>query len=482
MTKNHTYQTHGSITVHTEATQVDYVGAIEPLIDRLDSEPGVLLASSFEYPGRYTRWDIGFSNPPVVMTARGLEFKIEALNARGKLLLPAMIGPLGNLEGVTLERAEAGLITGNVEKSEERFPEELRSKQSSVFSVLRAMIELFYSSEDRYLGLFGAFGYDLAFQFESIDFYIPRADSQRDLVLYLPDEIIIVDHRREVATIHQYDFVTDAGDTRGLAREGKQTPYQPAESVPEPGDHDPGEYAESVQRARESFKRGDLFEVVPGQSFFEPCTAPPSEVFRRLRLRNPAPYGALMNLGDGEYLVAASPEMYVCVKDRTVETCPISGTIARGRDAIDDAQQIQTLLNSTKEESELTMCTDVDRNDKSRICEPGSVEVIGRRQIEMYSRLIHTVDHVKGALREGYDALDAFLTHTWAVTVTGAPKLWAMKFIEEHEKSARRWYGGAIGFMNFSGDMNTGLTLRTIQIRDGVFQTSSSCAARHLQL
>ena len=114
------------------------------------------------------------------------------------------------------------------------------------------------------------------------------------------------------------------------------------------------------------------------------------------------------------------------------------------------------------------MCSDVDRNDKSRVCEPGSVRVIGRRQIEMYSRLIHTVDHIEGRLRPGMDAFDAFLWHAWAVTVTGAPKLWAMRFIESHEKSTRFWYGGAVGAVQFDGDMNTGLTLRTIRIKNGV--------------
>ena len=152
-----------------------------------------------------------------------------------------------------------------------------------------------------------------------------------------------------------------------------------------------------------------------------------------------------MNLGEAEYLVGASPEMYVRVDGDRVETCPISGTIARGRDPIGDAAQIVALLTSAKDESELTMCTDVDRNDKSRICVPGSVRVIGRRQIEMYSRLIHTVDHVEGRLRPGFDALDAFLAHAWAVTVTGAPKAWAMQFIEDHERSPRAWYGGAVG-------------------------------------
>ena len=237
--------------------------------------------------------------------------------------------------------------------------------------------------------------------------------------------------------------------------------------MPRAGDHEPGAYAAVVRVAREAFKRGDLFEVVPGQTFFEPCPSPPSELFRRLRERNPAPYGFLMNLGDAEYLVGASPEMYVRVDGDRVETCPISGTIARGRDAIADAAQIQALLNSAKDESELTMCTDVDRNDKSRICVPGSVRVIGRRQIEMYARLIHTVDHVEGRLRPGFDALDAFLAHAWAVTVTGAPKTWAMQFIEDHERSPRAWYGGAVGRLGFDGNLNTGLTLRTIRVKDG---------------
>jgi anthranilate synthase len=96
------------------------------------------------------------------------------------------------------------------------------------------------------------------------------------------------------------------------------------------------------------------------------------------------------------------------------------------------------------------------------------VHVIGRRQIEMYSRLIHTVDHVEGELRPEFDALDGFLSHAWAVTVTGAPKLWAIRFIEEHERSARRWYGGAIGRITFDGNMNTGLTLRTMRMKDGI--------------
>ncbi|HCF28760.1 MAG TPA: anthranilate synthase component I, partial [Cyanobacteria bacterium UBA11049] len=197
------------------------------------------------------------------------------------------------------------------------------------------------------------------------------------------------------------------------------------------------------------------------------CEEAPAKLFQTLQQINPSPYGFIFNLG-GEYLIGASPEMFVRVEGRHVETCPISGTIGRGQDAIEDADQIRQLLNSRKDESELTMCTDVDRNDKSRICEPGSVQVIGRRQIEVYSHLIHTVDHVEGTLRPEFDALDAFLSHTWAVTVTGAPKRAAMQFIEQNEKSARRWYGGAVGWLNFNGNLNTGLILRTIRLQDAI--------------
>ena len=295
-----------------------------------------------------------------------------------------------------------------------------------------------------------------------------RDEDQRDLVLYLTDEILVVDHHSARAWIDRYEFTRGDFTTIGKSREVEAEPFALTDTEPPRADHRPGEYAELVRKAKESFKRGDLFEVVPGQMFFERCPSQPSTIARRLKETNPSPYSFFINLGEGEYLVGASPEMFVRVTGRRIETCPISGTIKRGEDAITDSEQILKLLNSKKDESELTMCSDVDRNDKSRVCEPGSVRVIGRRQIEMYSRLIHTVDHIEGRLKDGFDAFDAFLSHAWAVTVTGAPKLWAMRFIEEHEKSPRAWYGGAIGMVNFNGDMNTGMTLRTIRIKDGI--------------
>jgi anthranilate synthase len=465
------YTTKGGLAVTREILEREYRPADDTLAQKLDERRGVLFSSSFEFPGRYTRWDMGFVDPPIAFTARDRHFKIEALNPRGRVLLPVVAPAIASLPAVQIERHDRMLIAGEIAPTTERFSEEQRSRQPSVFSLLRALTDLFRSSQDQHLGLYGAFGYDLVFQFEPMRLRLPRPADQRDLVLYLPDEILVVDHMRQLAATHRYEFEFNGASTAGLPRATEPSCYR-AERAPPTGpaesDHEPGEYAALVERAKEAFIRGDLFEVVPGQLFADRCPDPPSLVFQRLRQANPAPYGALINLGEGEFLVSASPEMYVRVEGRRIETCPISGTIARGRDPVEDAERIRELLNSTKDESELTMCTDVDRNDKSRVAVPGSVRVIGRRQIELYSRLIHTVDHVEGELRPEFDALDGFLSHAWAVTVTGAPKLWAIRFIEEHERSSRRWYGGAIGRITFDGNMNTGLTLRTIRIKDGV--------------
>ncbi|WAX97351.1 anthranilate synthase [Aminobacter sp. NyZ550] len=462
------YVTSGGVSITRQRHETAYHGAIETYLDGLNSRRGAVFSSNYEYPGRYTRWDTAIIDPPVVISARGRAMKIEALNGRGEVLLPVIRAVLAPLNELTITETSKRLIALEVATPGRVFTEEERSRVPSVFTVLRAITALFKSDEDSNLGLYGAFGYDLAFQFDPVEHTLERKQSQRDLVLFLPDEILVVDHYSAKAWHDRYDYAGAGFSTEGLARDSVVEPFKASDRIPPRADHEPGEYAQLVRRAMDSFKRGDLFEVVPGQMFYERCETVPSEISRRLKAINPSPYSFFINLGEGEYLIGASPEMFVRVNGRRVETCPISGTIKRGDDAISDSEQILKLLNSKKDESELTMCSDVDRNDKSRVCEPGTVRVIGRRQIEMYSRLIHTVDHIEGRLREGMDAFDAFLSHAWAVTVTGAPKLWAMRFIEQNEKSPRAWYGGAIGMVHFNGDLNTGMTLRTIRIQDGI--------------
>src|ERR671920_824348 len=212
---------------------------------------------------------------------------------------------------------------------------------------------------------------------------------------------------------------------------------------------------------------GNYYEVVLRQTFSAPFAQSPSELFQRIQKTSPSPYEFILQMGD-EQLVGASPEMFVRIEGARVETCPISGTARRTGDPLKDAANIRELLNSTKEESELTMCTDVDRNDKSRVCQPGSVKIIGRRLIESYAGVFHTVDHVEGMLQPQLDSLDAFLSHMWAVTVIGAPKKAAAQTIENLEKNARGWYGGAVGMLSMNGNINTGILIRTVHLREGL--------------
>ena len=439
---------------------------LDDLISLLDRRRGVVLSSGTTVPGRYESFDLGFSDPPLKLETTGVNFKLEALNERGQVLI-AFLGDVLHEPCLVISEKTASRLAGHIIRGEAPVEEDQRTRRASVMSLVRDLVAAFSANDDGLLGLFGAFAYDLVFQIEDLVQKRPREQDQRDIVLYVPDRLLAYDRATGRGVVLTYDFAWKGQSTAGLPHETAESPYL---KTPRQGfaDHAPGEYQATVETARAAFARGDLFEAVPGQLFAEPCDRSPAEVFQRLCIINPSPYGALMNLGEGEFLVSASPEMFVRSDGRRVETCPISGTIARGSDAIGDAEQIRQLLNSEKDEFELNMCTDVDRNDKARVCVPGTIKVLARRQIETYSKLFHTVDHVEGMLRPGFDALDAFLTHAWAVTVTGAPKLWAMQFVEDHERSPRRWYAGAIGAVNFDGSINTGLTIRTIRMKDGL--------------
>jgi anthranilate synthase len=352
------------------------------------------------------------------------------------------------------------------------FSEEERSKQPSAFTILRAMIQDFRGPLSGRLALVGAFGYDLLLQFDPIKLKHERS-GVKDLHLFLCDEIYFMDRKKEQIERYQFDFAlgedTTAGKKRSAARVPKAKKVKPA---PITSDHTQEQYMAKVEKVREGMRQGDYYEVVLRQTFRTPYAGASSELFEKLQETSPSPYEFFLQLGD-EQLIGASPEMFVRVEQRAggewrVETCPIAGTARRTGDPMRDADSIRDLLASTKEESELTMCSDVDRNDKSRVCVPGSVKVIGRRLIERYAGLFHTVDHVEGILAPGFDSLDAFLTHMWAVTIIGAPKKWAAQAIEDLELNPRGWYGGAVGMITLNGEINTGIMIRTARLKDGV--------------
>jgi anthranilate synthase len=396
---------------------------------------------------------------------RQVEFR--PLNQRGRLIAGLLTPILAEHPHWEEFASSDGVIHGRLKALPKLFPEEERSKQPSAFSILRALIEEFRGEEEPRLGLVGAFGYDLLFQFEPIEKRLPRS-GHKDLHLFLCDDIWFMDRKKELVERYRFDFSHEGVSTLGLPRDGAVVPEAPMrERGPIVSDHAPEEYMAKVEKVREGMRRGDYYEVVLRQTFSTPYAGKASELFERVQRASPSPYEFLLQFGE-EQLVGASPEMFVRVEGHRVETCPISGTAKRTGDPLRDAENIRELLKSTKEESELTMCTDVDRNDKSRVSEPGSVRVIGRRLIESYAGVFHTVDHVEGFLKEGFDSLDAFLSHMWAVTVIGAPKKAAAQAVETLESDARGWYGGAVGMISLNGDINTGILIRTTYLRDGM--------------
>jgi anthranilate synthase len=464
------YQTPRGIRVSRATTKLPFAKGLGRFRRDLDRHRGIYLSSGYEYPGRYSRWDIVAVRPPLELVSFQREVTFRPLNDRGIAINRMLATVLRDHPHWDEFREENGTLHGMLKPMPALFPEEERSKQPSVFSVLRALTQEFRNEADDKLAFAGAFGYDLLFQFEPIPLRLPR-ETRKDLQLFLFDDIIYMDRKREQIERFTWDFdlALPEGElsTRGLPRTGEAIPRAPKRKAgPIASDHTPAEYMANVETVREGMRQGDFYEVVLRQTFSTPYSGKASDLFELMQRANPSPYEFLIQFGE-EQLVGASPEMFVRVEGDLVETCPIAGTARRTGDPLQDEKNIRALLNSTKEESELTMCTDVDRNDKSRVCRPGTVQVIGRRLIESYAGLVHTVDHVTGRLEPGFDSLDAFLSHMWAVTLIGAPKKAAASAIERLEKSARGWYGGAVGMLSLNGDINTGILIRTTYLRDG---------------
>ncbi len=461
------YTTPHGITVTRKTAKIPFERGLQKLLTQLDSKRGVYFSSGYEYPERYSRWDFASVAPSIELVCRGRRFEIRALNRRGRVIIQLLARVLrSHPHWESFEQSESAFL-GQLKPLPAVFPEEERSKQPSPFSILRALVGEFQNPADSRLGLIGAFGYDLLLQFDPIRLRLPR-ENQKDIHLFLCDDIYFMDRKKEVIERYSYDFSADGLSTAGLPRDTPKIHKSRVKPGPAEirSDHQPDEYKANVETVREGMRQGNYYEVVLRQTFSAPFAASPSELFRRVQTASPSPYEFIVQMGD-EQLIGASPEMFVRVEGRRVETCPIAGTARRSGDPIRDAESIRELLNSTKEESELTMCSDVDRNDKSRVCVPGSVRVIGRRLIESYAGLFHTVDHVEGTLMDGFDSLDAFLTHMWAVTIIGAPKKAAAQAVEDLEKDARGWYGGAVGMLSLNGDINTGILIRTVHLQNG---------------
>ncbi len=226
------------------------------------------------------------------------------------------------------------------------------------------------------------------------------------------------------------------------------------------------DYKASVKTAVDYIRAGEIFQVVPSLRFSVPFDLPSFELYRALRRINPSPFLFHLNF-DGFAIVGSSPEILVRVRDNTVTIRPIAGTRKRGKTATEDKALADELLNDPKERAEHLMLLDLGRNDVGRVAEIGSVNVTSRFNVELYSHVMHIVSNVEGTLKEGVNPLDALFAGFPAGTVSGAPKIRAMEIIDELEPVSRSFYGGAIGYLDGRGAVDTCIALRTALVKDG---------------
>src|SRR5919107_165389 len=299
-------------------------------------------------------------------------------------------------------------------------------------------------------GAVGMFGYDLVRSVEpSVGDPNPDDVGMPELAVMVTDVLLAFDHlRHEVTVLANVVGVgrTDAPSfTSNLGSDG---------------------YAAAVERAKEYIRAGDIYQVVPSQRWSADCPVDAFSIYRGLRAINPSPYMYFLDFEDFE-IAGASPEALVTVTGRTVRQRPIAGTRPRADSVEQDLEQARDLLADPKERAEHVMLVDLGRNDLGRVCEYGSVAVDELMAVETYSHVMHIVSSVSGTLTPGISPMDALRASLPAGTLSGAPKIRAMQIIDELEPVGRGPYGGAVGYLSYTGDLDTCIYIRSALVKDG---------------
>ncbi len=330
-------------------------------------------------------------------------------------------------------------------------------------------------------GAVGYLGYDAAAWFEPVTLQPPDGGAQDDAGFMLFDTVLAFDHVRHRILIIANARVTGDDDLESLYQfacakiEFVQRELERGLSRPEPAPGGPLHVSSNVTReqfetmvrtAKEHIAAGDIYQVVLSQRFEAQASADPFTVYRALRHVNPSPYMYFIRMGDRS-IVGSSPEMLVRVEGRRVETHPIAGTRPRGRSDEEDVRLAEELKRSEKERAEHVMLVDLGRNDVGRVSEYGTVRVPTFMALEKYSHVMHLVSTVEGKLSDEHDRLDALAACFPAGTVSGAPKVRAMEIIAELENRRRGVYAGAVGYVDFAGNLDFCITIRTVVIENG---------------
>jgi len=348
-----------------------------------------------------------------------------------------------------------------------------RSEEGNPFTALRELIgRCRVESADHPVpfvgGLVGYLGYDLCHFVERLPRTATDDIALPDLHFALYDGVAAYDHEA-----CQWYAASTAGEgpiaridaLLASARPDTRFAELPASTSPICSNFARDRYLEAVRQAKDYIAAGDIFQVNLSQRFDTTIAVPPAELYRRLRSANPAPFAAYLALdGDDGAVLSSSPERFLKVADRYVETRPIKGTRPRGRTPQEDGRLAAQLLSSSKDSAELTMIVDLERNDLGRVCDYGSVVVTEHKTLEAYASVFHLVSTVVGRLHEGQDLVDLLKATFPGGSITGAPKVRSMEIIDELEPTQRSVYTGSIGYIGADGTMDLNIVIRTILV------------------
>ncbi|MEU7151111.1 anthranilate synthase component I [Streptomyces sp. NPDC039022] len=335
-------------------------------------------------------------------------------------------------------------------------------------------------------GMVGYLGYDIVRRLEKIGDSTADDLGLPELTMLLTSDLAVLDHWNGTVLLianainhNDLDTGVDEAYADAVARldamaydlarpaPASAAALPPSELPPYTAQWGGPAYQEAVEDVKERIRAGDAFQVVPSQRFETACTASALDVYRVLRATNPSPYMYLLRFEDGIDIVGSSPEALVKVENGQATLHPIAGTRPRGATVPEDQALADELMADPKERAEHLMLVDLGRNDLGRVCEPGSVEVVDFMSVERYSHVMHIVSTVTGRLAPGRTAFDVLTACFPAGTLSGAPKPRAMQIIEELEPTRRGLYGGCVGYLDFAGDSDTAIAIRTALLRDG---------------
>jgi len=467
-----------------------------------------LLLESADIVDKYGELSIGTSNPCLHIKGFKQEFEIKALNKLGETILKLIKPDLKFCDKLTYKKSS---IKGILKPARKAVNEEERLKLKTHIDIIRTIAFKFKPTEKPfipYCGLFGSISYDFIDQFEDLPGNKDDILNDPDYELYFCDNLFLMDHKNKKTYLVSNAIITDkkpkerekilktclknieSYEETFKAKIPKTKKLKPKKQELKT-DTSKEEYMDIVRKMKNHILKGDIFQVVPSRTITTNYNAEPLDIYRKLRNLNPSPYMFFINNNNG-VLLGASPEMFLRVQgdeeltdksvtpskpsgfeEKLVEIRPIAGTKPRGiiNDQIDkdlDSRYESELKIDRKELAEHTMLIDLARNDVARVSKPGSRYVDEPYIVEKYSHVQHLVSNVKGILKDDLDALHAYLASMNMGTLTGAPKVEAMKLIRQVEKNKRGFYGGSVGYITPSGDLDSCIVIRSMRLKKDI--------------